>query len=213
MKILRYLVLASSSILLPMAAVAQSPQAGAAPDAPAPVMAVWVEKNISFTFVGITSHYSCDGLRDKVSRILKEIGVRPGFKVSSGACVHTTGPERMPIARIVAALPRPATPEVLAELRKTAAQSELAGKAGGRAAPVEETTAEFPARMRRIEFRDSPTGLVQMGDCELIEQMRDSVFVPLGATVAVDRMSCQPHAVSPGDIDLTIEVLEPVPQK
>ena len=112
---------------------------------------------------------------------------------------------------IVAAMPRAATPEVLAEIAKDASQRELAAKAGGKAPPAAEATAEFPARTRRVDFRDSPTGLVQPGDCELVEQMRDKVFVPLGATIVVNRMSCFPHQINNGIIVLSIDVLEPVP--
>ena len=214
MRILRFLVLASWSILLPPASVAQSPEAGAVPDAPAPVMAVWVEKKIDFNYWGLTAHYSCDGLKNKVSSILKEIGARPGFKITARACMNPRrGAEWTPMLNIVAAMPREATPEVLAGLAKEASQRELAARAGGTSAPAAEASAEFPARTRRIDFRDSPTGLLQPGDCELIDQMRDQVFVPLGAKIVENRMGCVPHQLNNGIIVLSIEVLEPMPQQ
>lgn len=214
MKVVRFLVIAALSGLAPVAAVAQSPQAGAAADAPAPVVAVWVETKIDFAYWGVTAHYSCDGLKNKVSSILKAIGARPGFKVTARACFNPRqGAEWTPMLNIVAAMPREATPEVLAGVAKDAARRELAARAGGKPGPAAEATAEFPARSRRIDFRDSPSGLVQPGDCELIEQMRDEVFVPLGARVVEDRMGCVPHQLNNGIIVLSIEVLEPVPQK
>ena len=212
MNVTRFTALAAISCLVPLAAAAEAPATANAGDTAAPVvMAVWVEKKIYFPYMGITSHYSCDGLRDKVSRILTAIGARPGFEVKAGGCAHTNGPERLPNLRIVAAMPQAATPELLEDLAKGATQRELAAKAGGKAAPVAEAGAEFATRTRRIDFRDSTVGLVQAGDCELIEQMRDKVFVPLGAKIIVNDMDCIPHTIYVGTINLSLDVLEPVP--
>ena len=187
--------------------------AGSDADTTAPVMAVWVEQKIDFTYVGITSCYSCDGLKSKVGLILKEIGARPGFKVTLRACANLRGGvERSPIVEIVAAMPQAATPEVLAEVARQASIRELAAKAGGKSAPGAEATAEFPARTRRVDFRERPVGPVQAGDCELIETLRDKVFVPLGARIVEDHMHCVPHQIIVGGVSLVIEVLEPLPQ-
>jgi hypothetical protein len=195
------------------ASAAATPADVAEADASPTVMAVWVEKKISFAYMGFTAYYSCDGLRYKVKAILEEIGVRPGFKIQARGCVHLSGPEDMPMLEIVAATPREATPEVLAELEKDAAKRELVSRYGTEDAAATEATAQFPARVRRIDFRDSATGLVQAGDCELVEQLRDRVFVPLGAKVVVDRMGCVPRQLNIGIINLSIEMLEPVPQQ
>ncbi len=213
MKVVLSLVLSTLSALAPMAVVAESPEAGSAADAPAPIMAVWVEQKIHFPYSAVTAYYSCDGLQSKVSAILKAIGARPGFKVTPRGCFSPRrGAEWTPSLDIVAAMPRAATPEVLAELAKDASTRELAAKAGGKPPPAAEASAEFPARVRRVDFRDSPTGLVQPGDCELIDQMRKGVFVPLGATIVVDRMGCVTHTLNNGIIVLSIDVLQPVPQ-
>lgn len=193
------------------ATATQADVAGA--DASPTVMAVWVEKKISFAYMAFTAYYSCDGLRNKVQAILKEIGARPGFKIQPRGCLHLSGPEDMPMLEIVAATPREATPEVLAELEKDAAKRELVSRYGTKEAAATEATAQFPARARRIDFRDSATGLVQPGDCELVEQLRDRVFVPLGAKVIVDRMGCVPRQLNIGIINLSIEMLEPVPEQ
>jgi hypothetical protein len=212
MKVLRSTDLATLAVLTPLAVAAQLPETGSATDAPAPVMAVWVEQKIHFSYMAFTAYYSCEGLKTKVSSILKAIGARPGFKVTARGCMNPrNGAEEMPGLDIVVAMPRAATPEILAQLARDASQRELAAKAAGKSVPAAEATAEFPARTRRIDFRDSPTGLVQPGDCELVEQLRDRVFVPLGAKVVVNRMGCVPHTLSNGIIVLSIEVLEPVP--
>lgn len=185
---------------------------GAADAAPV-VQAVWVEKKIRFTYVGYTSHFSCDGLENEVRSILKAIGARPGFKVTARACFNPQrGAEWMPNLDLVVAMPQPATPELIAQLAQGDSKRELAGEGAGKPVPSVEAAAPFPARVRRIDFQDSQLGLVQPGDCELVEQMRDQVFKPLGAKIVVDRMDCVPHQLSNGIINLTIEVLEPVPK-
>jgi hypothetical protein len=214
MKIVNLAAVTALSLLAPRAAGAEAaPSAASAADTTAPVMAVWVEQKIDFTYMGFTSHYSCDGLKSKVSTILKEIGARPGFKVTARACMNPSrGAEWTPMLNLVVATPREATPEILAQVANDDSRRELAAKAGGKAAPVVEATAEFPARMRRIEFRDSPSGLVQPGDCELIEQLRDKVFVPLGAKIVENHMACTPHQLGIGIVKLSIDMLEPIPQ-
>ncbi len=214
MNVVRSMVVLMLSVLAPLAVVAESPEVAGAADAPAPIMAVWVEQKVYFPYTAFTAYYSCDGLKLKVSSILEEIGARPGFKVTPRGCFNRrSGAELTPSLEIVAAMPRAATHEVLAELAKDASRRELAAKAGGKAAPMAEATAEFPARTRRIDFRDSQLGLLQPGDCDLIEQMRDKVFVPLGAKIVADDMACFGHTVNYGSIALSIEVLEPVPQE
>lgn len=203
-------------LLVTRLVLAASPPGGEAAgsggaDAAAPIMAVWVEKKVTLQYMGITSHYSCDGLKDKVRTILQEIGARPGFRITPRGCVNPRhGAERAPIVDIVAALPQPATPAVLAELAASTSKAELAAKAGGKPGPAAEATAEFPARVRRVEFRDSQVGPIEAGDCELLDQMREGVFAPLGAKVVVNRLHCVPHQVMVGSVDLTVEVLQPV---
>jgi hypothetical protein len=197
--------------LLPWLAAAQ--EATPSADAAATVNAVWVERELTFTYMPLTSYYSCDGLRDKVRWILQQLGARPGFKVTSRGCVEVQGPEVFPGVKIVAAFPAAATPELLSQLASEASKRELAARATGKAHPVAEATAQFPARVRRVEFKSGRSSLedLQDGDCELIEQMRDRVFGQLGVKVVDDHVHCVPRQVSLGAVRMTLEVLEPVP--
>lgn len=214
MKVVRSLVVSMFAVLAPFAVVAESPEAVPAPDGPVPVMAVWIEQEIYFPYNSVTSYYSCEGLKSKVSSILKAIGARSGFKVTARGCFNRrSGAELTPSLEIVAAMPRAATPEVLSQLAKDESRRELAAKASGKAPGTSDTTAEFPARARRIDFRDSQLGLLQPGDCDLVEQMIDKVFVPLGAKIVAQDMNCFPRTLNRGIIALSIDVLEPVPQQ
>jgi hypothetical protein len=212
MNSLRILVVTASLLLAHLAAATPATQPGAAADA-LPVTAVWVEKKVDFPYRGLTAYYSCDGLRIKVGSILKTIGARPGYKVDVRMCPNYPRPEVMPWVYITAALPQPATPELLAELATPDSKKELASRVKGEPAAVQEATAQFPARWQQVELRGTQTGPVQLGDCELVEEMAEMAFAPLGAKVVANQMACVPKQVTPGSIRLTLEVLQPVTQQ
>ena len=201
---------ASLSLALPAVVAAQSTAPG---EPAATVSAVWVERELTFTYMPLTSYYSCDGLRDKVRWILAELGAKPGFKVVSRGCIEVQGPEVFPGVKIVAAFPAAATPELLAQLASEASKRQLAARATGKPEPVAEATAQFAARVRRVEFKSGGSSAddLQDGDCELMEQLRDRAFGPLGVTVVEDRIHCVPRQVSIGAVRMTVEVLEAVP--
>lgn len=208
-------VLVSTAALLAAGASSAAPAeetSGNAVPGSEPVMAVWVERKVDFPFRGLTAFYSCDGIRLKVNAILKMIGARPGFKVDVRACPNTPGPEFMPWIYITAALPQPATPELLAELAKPDSKKELVARVQKKGAPAEEATAQFPARWERLEILGTQLGPVQLGDCELVEQMAREAFTELGARIVDNQMACVPRQVTPGSVRLTLEVLKPVPQ-
>ena len=201
----------ASATALAFAWTARAQDPVPAADAPPAVSAVWVEKDLMFTYMGFTSYYTCDGLRDKVHAVLERLGAREGFKVTARGCMNSPRPEWSPAVRIVAAFPAEATPELMAELAASAPERELAARAGGR--PATEATAQFPARWKRVEFQSGPHGLREIddGDCELMEQLRRSVFEQIGVRVLESDVSCVPRQVTLGAVRMAVEVLEPVP--
>lgn len=50
------------------------------------VSAKWVKHEVTLTYMGVTTHYSCSGLRDTVKGLLIELGAQPGFTVSDAGC-------------------------------------------------------------------------------------------------------------------------------
>lgn len=198
-----------AGVALALALPAHSEVESPADAAPGVVSAVWMERDVTLNYLGFTSYYSCEGLRGQVTRVLKELGARPGFKVTARHCAQASGPEWSPSVRIVAALPVEATPEVLAELASDASKRELVARVQGKS--PDEATAQFPARPKRVEFVSGGMSFLRDGDCELMEQMRDRVFGPLGVKVIESSLQCVPRQVSIGSIRMTVEVLEPVP--
>jgi hypothetical protein len=215
---------ATSLLLVPLVVAGRSaagqldaPVADAGP-APA-VMSVWVEREVDFTYMGLTSYYSCDGIRDTVRGILRYIGARPDFKVSVRGCLNDAivngslgGVERMPRVHIKAAFPQPVTPELLAELSQPDAKRELIARVKGTGNATVEATAQFPASWHRVELEANPLGPVQLGDCELVDEMARQAFAQLGARVIDDQTSCVPRQLTVGSVRLTLEVLQPVPE-
>src|SRR5450631_2967775 len=65
---------------------AAPPPATPAPAAGLPVAAVWKERRLEFVYVGRTARYSCEGLSDKVSALLLELGARRDLKISTAGC-------------------------------------------------------------------------------------------------------------------------------
>jgi hypothetical protein len=200
----------SGFALLLFAVTATAPAQAVATDeeAASVVNAVWVEREAELVYMGITSYYSCDGLRDKVRRVLEDLGMGTGLKLSARNCIRLTGPEIMPSVRIVARVAIEATPEVLAQLESEAGKRELVARVKG-VAPVE-ATAQFPARRKTVVLEQDPLGDLQAGDCEVVEQLRDRVFPKLGVKVVEDRTQCSPRQLTLGSIHTVVEILEPV---
>jgi hypothetical protein len=209
-------VAAAASLFAAALAVAQQapaqPTGSVAGTAPT-VMAVWVENDVDFPYMGLTSYYTCDGLRAKVTAILRAIGARPGFKVDVRSCPDYPRPEIMPWVHIRAALPQVATPELLAELAGRNAKPDPGAKSKGKKGVAPETVVQFPARWHQVSLVGSPLGPVQQGDCELVEEMRDQAFAQLGARIVEDHVTCIPKTVTPASVSLTLEVLQQVPEK
>jgi len=142
-----------------------------------------VEHDLQFTFMGFTAYYSCDGMRDKVRWFLEQLGVRPGFKLTTRGCVRANG----------------------RRLRRPQDRRRVAGSGGPRHGRA------VPGAARRVEFKSNfVSDHLQDGDCELMEQLRDKVFVPMGVKVVEDRTSCMPNQNVIGAVDMTLEVLGPV---
>ncbi|HSQ68613.1 MAG TPA: hypothetical protein VLM41_00900 [Steroidobacteraceae bacterium] len=179
-------------------------------DLPDTVPAIWVEKRVEFTYVGRTTYYSCDGIRQKVRYVLQQLGAMPGYSVVIGACYDPNGPVELPRVRIRAALPREATPELIEELQKGAAKRELVARVRGERSVINDPSAQFPAVSRQVRFESSRLARIQDGDCELMEQLVRNVFEPLGVRVVEgSRTDCLPGQLTLNSVQLTLEVLEP----
>ena len=222
----------AEQIARPATRAAGSPEASGpvpelSPDGSDPsrtVKAIWVAREVSFTYFSTTSLYYCDGLREKVKWVMKQVGVMDGYKVRIRSCFNSGGSdvsfgpildplsrvEQSPRVVIEAVVPQRVTPELLARLSERESERELIARVRGEATVVDNAEAQFAASTRQVTFDDGARrGRIEPGDCELIEQMRDSVFVPLGFRIVEDKVNCAPNRVMPGSVNLQLEVLEP----
>ncbi|HXW11098.1 MAG TPA: hypothetical protein VD737_10805 [Steroidobacteraceae bacterium] len=194
---------------VPAQPASEAPAATATP----PVNAVWVERKQSFTYFGDTTYYSCDGLRDKVRYILKQLGARD-LEVSS-SCVEMGGygVEAMPGVRIKAYFAREATPELLQQIADGAAERELIARVRGRGDAADDAAAQFPAAWQRVELEGVRHGRIANGDCELLQQLARQVLEPAGIRVLRQdsQLGCVRHGVPIRAVRLVLETLQPLP--
>ena len=183
----RYLVLGAGALaactLLLSAAAPGQPSAPAA--AAAPAWAVWTPKELRFTYMGFTSHYSCDGLRDKMRAILLQLGARPDMKLRELPCAGQLGrPTEFPGVTV--------NMNVLTPFDATKANA---------------TETPLPAHWKPVEISTDRDPLREAGDCELIEQVKSRVL-PLFTTRNVGyRSTCIPNQLQVGGTQLKAEVL------
>jgi hypothetical protein len=173
------------------AADSPSTAATAAPTAETPATpdrGVWQKHELSFVFLGFTSTYSCDGLADKVKLLLIAAGARADAKSRPGACASGFGrPDKFARADL--------------KFYTLAPDSNVKASDGPR---VE--GAWRPVTLTARSPRELGTG-----DCELIEQFRDTVL-PLFATRNLENhTTCIPHQESGSVIDLKFDAFAALP--
>ncbi len=184
-----------------------------------PVQAVWKLHEETFTFMGITSHYSCDGLAGQLKALLREAGARDDLKVSS-PCVDplrgvsamaTGGVSAMSTARVSFYALAPATAAAPVAVQAPEAPARRLGKdvpplkAGPR--PDEAAVGAW----KTVQLRaGKPRGL-EPGDCELVEQFGRTLLKSFTTRNSAAHMNCVPHQITLGGIDLRFDVLAALP--
>ena len=116
----------------------------------------WQHHSLRFDYVGMTTIYSCDGLVTKLRLLLKAAGARADARVTETGCTELGGrPDRFAGARLDF--------------------HSLAPAAAG-------TPDAVATAWRAVQLRNSRPMELDRGDCELVEQFRDSVLAKHFAT-------------------------------
>jgi hypothetical protein len=149
------------------------------------VQAVWTPKKLQFTYMGFTARYSCDGLADKMKRVLLDLGARPDLKLSPSGCSGGFGrPSRFPGVS--------ATVQVLEPLGDTSPGPD---------------TKVIAAHWKSVVVAPKGDPLNAAGDCELTEQIKQRIL-PMFTTRNIDYSSnCIPNQLQVGGTRLSGEVL------
>jgi hypothetical protein len=150
----------------------------------------WQKHEYSFEFMGFTSTYSCDGLADKLKVLLIAAGARHDVKSQPGACASGFGrPDKFSRASLTFYTLAPAGANTPAPEGK----------------PVEGT-------WRPVSISDRSPRELSTGDCELIEQFRNTVLPMFTTRNIEDRTTCIPHQESGSVINLRFETFATVPR-
>ncbi len=177
----------AATVAFLVSASAGAAEQSAAPDtsvAPAAgETAVWTAKKFHFVYMGFTTKYSCDGLRDKVKEILLTLGARKDdLVVSPSGCSHLTGPEPFPGVNVKMSVLEPVK---------------------------DSTAATVPAHWKSVEVKSGTDPLARSGECELVEQLKKSVLPQFNTRNLVFNSVCVPHQLTLSGATLKAEVLQP----
>jgi hypothetical protein len=159
--------------------------AAAAADSENPQLAAWTPTELRFIYQGFTTRYSCDGLRDQVRSALLVLGARKDLTVHAAACSSPPGrPDPFPGVTIKM--------QVLKPLAANAASPDAGAVA---------------AHWQTVDLRLDRDAVSESGNCELLEQIKQSIL-PLFTTRNVEYSSnCVPHQLSAGGTRLRAQVL------
>jgi hypothetical protein len=180
----------SSMALADDASPAAAPTATAANTADsAPAAGSWQSHRYSFQFLGFTTTYSCDGLADKLKKLLIAAGARADVKSQPGACASGFGrPDKFARADLTF---------------YTLAPTDT------HAAATDKTVGVW----RSVTLTDRSPRDLGVGDCELVEQFRSQVLPMFTTRDVVNNTTCVPHQNSGSNIDLKFDSFAALPKK
>jgi len=177
--------------LMAVAALAAGLLTGPALAGPEATPGVWQEHKVDLTYMGFTSHYSCDGLQSKLEVLLRQLGARADAKVSAFGCDRGFGtPSLFPRATMNFATLQPAD--------------------AGTSTADATAAATVPGVWRAVQLAPHRPFTLEDGDCELMEQFRDKVL-PLFATRDKQlTLTCVPHEdIGPFSLQMQVFALPP----
>ena len=148
-----------------------------------PIAAKWEAQQIRFTYSGFGTHYTCDGIRYKVEKLLLELGARDDVRIESSCTSRLGEAQRFHKLLLAFAMPVPAE------------DSDI----------TEET---FPAKWKEVRLRANRPRDLGAAECELVEQFNRQVVSKLDARDIENRLRCIPREYSFSAINLKMTVLK-----
>jgi hypothetical protein len=187
----------SAAVLVGLGLVFAAPVWGAAADGGRLIPAVWKEQHLSFHYMGRTSRYSCDGLRDKVRAMLLELGARRDLTITALGCEDTA-------ARIRHAAPGPSLTIVFSSpvLADSAAKPLHAGD-----------LSSVGARYEAFSITSDAFRNMEIADCELVEEFAHQILPKVAIRDLKQDITCVPFEQSGGRFLLRGEVLRSIPSR
>ena len=153
--------------------------------------ATWTQHTLTFAYQGLTTRYSCEGLKQKMGALLRYFGARPeSIRLRTYGCAG--GPYR----------PSPAIN--LAMDFETLAPSP----ADGATATVRGAWVERDLFGKTRIARQAPSSIGR-GDCELVEKFVATVLPSFTHEILRDLTRCIPHELNGTMPNLRVRVLAP----
>ena len=171
--------------------------ADAVPAAPANAggarAAVWKAQRVDFLYVGRTSRYSCDGLRDKVRAMLIDLGARRDPTVVALGCMGYDRGSSDPVAlRLKIEFVSPAW----------AAAANL---------PRADDAAAVDARFQPFRIASDAFRNMGIGDCELVQQFSQQILPKFTVRAVSQDIVCVPYQPSESRFLVRGEILKALP--
>jgi hypothetical protein len=148
------------------------------------VSGAWQHHQLTFSYFGFTTLYTCDGLEDQVRRILLHLGARKDVKVSAGGC---PGPFSTPSRNALVTLDFYTL------------------------APAADASDPVQARWTELELTPHRPGFMGDGDCELVQEMKDLITHNFSLRDVDYRTSCVPHQVTLNGFEFKGQALRALP--
>ncbi len=154
---------------------------------PEPVVAgTWEHHHATLSYHGITAHYSCDGLEDKIRALLLHVGARKDLSVSAGGCPRGSSvPSNIAVVDINFNSLRPSA------------------EADG--------TNIVPAQWTPVTISPIRPNFLGRGDCELIYELKDILSTNFSLRELSYRTNCVPHQITLDAFTIQAEVLKALP--
>jgi len=226
---------AALSVSLTVHAAAPVNVQAAAPADEQNTMAVWKQQRIDFYYRSSTAIYSCSALQKRIEAILYSVGAGDDLRVDTSGCDPMLSPpaqtmpsipgrqtrtddmfrnrpshgEQYAHVRILVKTPVEATPEVIAALKKDKPRRELLAKVTGKPEAAIEEETQFQAQRKQITLSRDSTGL-EAAECELLDQLVNTVFADLNVRVVSRDYSCSPGHTSRIPPKITVDALMPM---
>jgi hypothetical protein len=161
-----------------------------------PVAAVWKEQHLTFSYLGRTSRYSCEGLRDKILAVLMDLGARRDIKVTPVGCVEARPSTRLGVLSPSLALvfSSPALPDPAAQ-------------------PIHEgDLAAVDARFEFFTLTSDAFRNLSIADCELVEEFARQILPKLAAREVKSDITCVPYQESGSRFWVRGQILRALPR-
>jgi hypothetical protein len=151
-----------------------------------PIAGTWQHRQAEFTYYGITTLYSCDGLEENIRSLLVHLGARKDAKVTARGCPRGSS---VPGHNAIVALDFYSL------------------------VPSADANAPDTVQARWTPLLVSPThpNFMGHGDCELLDEMKDIITKNFSLRDVNFRTDCVPHQININDFTVKGEALRALP--